>query len=586
MDPQLFKAATNGDLGHLQNLTPLQKSLLPFQFSPNHNTPLHVATEFRQLDFVKAVVRDYETLLWLQNGAGDTALHVAAREALGEFVEFFIGVSPRLLRMVNFEGDTALHCAARIGSLICVEKMVEADPELCGIVNNNGESALYLAVAAAYWEVPEVIIREAKLLASYKGAKGLTALHPTLFFPNYEFKIIELLVEWRKEMIKEQDCLGLTPLHYASLYGRTKAINLFLQNESSSIYILDNNGESALHIAAFEGHKDAVEEILNCCQDSCYLVDNKGRTALHAAVLGDQRKVVRLILGRAMQGRVMNKADGDGNMALHLAAFHEFYDIIEILATDVNVDLNAKNKEFLTALDFFNKHDQEGLRAAIIRNLLEGRTGPMTMQHLAEEKIKKMNQEIKIMDDHDNSNEVGKTDGKMKKGSSYNTEKQKALEVNLLVATLVATVTFAAGFTMPGGYFENIGLSILSDKGGFRVFVIFNTIAFCCSVFAVLLHFHTSITDHYQRVRYMGIAGSFTSIAIVAMVIAFASGTHVVIANSKAFSLSPFLICGGFSFLYFAIPFCDPGVEGYSFLHTPQRFIRRKIVRYIRYEEY
>ena len=169
--------------------------------------------------------------------------------------------------------------------------------------------------------------------------------------------MIKSLVEWRKEMIKEQDDLGLTPLHYATLYGRTKAINLFLQNESSSIYIVDNNGESALHIAAFRGYADAVEEILDCCQDSCYLVDNKGRTPLHAAVLGDQRKVVKLILGRAKQGRVMNKADCDGNMALHHAAFHKFYDIIEILATNEKVDLNDKNNKFLTALDIFNKHD-------------------------------------------------------------------------------------------------------------------------------------------------------------------------------------------------------------------------------------
>lgn len=185
MDPQLFKAATNGDLGHLQILTSLQKSNLEFQLSPNQNTPLHVATEFRQLGFAKAVVGDCQQLVWLQNGAGDTALHVAARKALVEFVEFFIGFGPRLLRMVNLDGDTALHCAARIGSSKCVEKIVEAESELCGAVNNNGESPLYLAVAAGYWEVPQVIIGKAESLASYKGANGLTALHPTLFYPNY-----------------------------------------------------------------------------------------------------------------------------------------------------------------------------------------------------------------------------------------------------------------------------------------------------------------------------------------------------------------------------------------------------------------
>lgn len=183
MDPNLYNAARRGDLGHLQSLTPEQKSELPSQLAPNQNTVLHVATEFRQLEFARAVSRSYPSLLWRQNGVGDTPLHVAARESLVEHVELFVGFG--MLGMVNLDGDTALHCAAREGNLGCVDRLVRADPRLCSVVNNSGESPLYLAVTAGYWEVPQVIIDNAPLWASYKGANGLTALHPALFYSNY-----------------------------------------------------------------------------------------------------------------------------------------------------------------------------------------------------------------------------------------------------------------------------------------------------------------------------------------------------------------------------------------------------------------
>ncbi|CAL9030922.1 unnamed protein product, partial [Prunus brigantina] len=49
-----------------------------------------------------------------------------------------------------------------------------------------------------------------------------------------------------------------------------------------------------------------------------------------------------------------------------------------------------------------------------------------------------------------------------------------------VVATLFATVTFAAAFTMPGGYNNsgpNEGMATLLTKYMFQAFVIFNTIA-------------------------------------------------------------------------------------------------------------
>ena len=53
-----------------------------------------------------------------------------------------------------------------------------------------------------------------------------------------------------------------------------------------------------------------------------------------------------------------------------------------------------------------------------------------------------------------------------------------------LVAILIATITFAAAFTLPGGYSTdagNEGLPIMARKIAFQAFLISDTLAMCSS---------------------------------------------------------------------------------------------------------
>ncbi|KAK9285296.1 hypothetical protein L1049_024487 [Liquidambar formosana] len=72
--------------------------------------------------------------------------------------------------------------------------------------------------------------------------------------------------------------------------------------------------------------------------------------------------------------------------------------------------------------------------------------------------------------------------------SKSNTRTRSTLDL-LLVATLVATVTFAAGFTMPGGLENsgrNQGMATLVAKHAFHAFLICNTISMYSSITAAV----------------------------------------------------------------------------------------------------
>ena len=169
---------------------------------------------------------------------------------------------------------------------------------------------------------------------------------------------MKTILKTRPNIIREQDNLGWTPLHYAAYWGFAELVRLFLDHDSFVAYVLDNDGESALHIAARIGQINAIEEMIKCCPDVCDLTDNKGQTALHAAVLGRQEKVVKYILETPGLKGLINKPDKDGNTPLHLSAISKNYKIIDILAMDERVDIKATNKKYLRAVTLFPRHQE------------------------------------------------------------------------------------------------------------------------------------------------------------------------------------------------------------------------------------
>ncbi|KAM6555419.1 hypothetical protein CsatB_002438 [Cannabis sativa] len=387
---------------------------------------------------------------------------------------------------------------------------------------------------------------------------GRTALHAAITFQN--IGVIKILLEKFGYLTKQPDDAGCVPLHYVMLlpppFCHTMALEILkmlLEKDESSAFIKNKRGMIPLHIAPFNnfiGDK-IMNEILLRCPDSYEEVDNEGKNVLHHAVIGGHFDNVKFILKHCHY--LLNRKDNDGNTPLlHMGAtlLSPSWDvcIVEALLSHPRVNKMSLNKDNKNIFDV-HLHDY---------NLTEERIFMFFDKYSIKPYIGK-----RILDVELNFKNFKK---EMKEIVWERIEKLK--ESSLVTSTLITTVTFAAGFTMPGGYIsgeeanQQQGTAILRNNTAFQAFVVTDTIAMVLSASSVFINilFNTlfwrkgSFDD--VKSRYFGICMKLTMkysnmAAMAFMMIAFVTGTYAVLSLSFPLAITTCLI--GLSFFLIII---------------------------------
>ncbi|KAI7728808.1 hypothetical protein M8C21_032505 [Ambrosia artemisiifolia] len=130
------------------------------------------------------------------------------------------------------------------------------------------------------------------------------------------------------------------------------------------------------------------------------------------------------------------------------------------------------------------------------------------------------------------------------------------------VASLIATVVFTAGITVPGGTNNDTGLPIFTNQKSFTIFIIATAISLFSSISSVLM-FLSILTTRYTIDNFLYtlpnklIIGLFTLfLSVTAMLIAFSAALYLVIAANKIITLVPLYVLAGLTVMLFVFSQC------------------------------
>ncbi|KAA3463433.1 ankyrin-3-like [Gossypium australe] len=540
MDASLYKAAAEGNIEVFNNKEGLQLESLK---TPNHDNLLHVnlaSQEFAKLstikifsvgfvssypflnsflttierekksDFIEQILSKCPSLLLQTNAKGQTPLHVAARYGHSAIVKLLIKSCAKardgdlelgmdqvsavreMLRITDQESNTALHEAAGCGNVEVVKALLEfEDPDFPYSANKKQETPLYIAAKRGDGGVLSVLLDKSTSTA-LGGPHGRTVLHAAAMAGDAE--AIRVILEKKGNLTRERDEDGHTPLHYAAHLGsRISVVEELLQRDVSAAYIGDKKrGMTPLLMAARQNNVGTVRMILSLCPDCCEKVDTKLEALPHGDI-------------EIEYGSLRNLRNWEGAFGM-------------------------TPQEVYNALQYKKHHHKQEQ----ISELLE----EIENDQVAEETV------------HPFRSPTISAPFRSPTTSAESLEKKR--EGHLVVAGLIATVTFAAAITVPGGFKSEKGSKegtpFLIHEAAFITFVISNALAFILSlstlsVYLRMTYFFSSNSKHRRKVNITRLTALYLlNYALIAMVIAFSTGSYVVLKPSHGLAIASCLV--------------------------------------------
>ncbi|GLJ58285.1 hypothetical protein SUGI_1428960 [Cryptomeria japonica] len=590
IDPDAFKAAVTR-LRIDQQLSSQLKAALNNITPGGENTLLHLAASVGNLHFIQQLLQLNRQLL---------------KETDPE-------VKPLLVNATNAEKDTALHLAAQGGFSNVVKILLQQPESGVDLRNKLDETALFKAYESGNLETVKAIFdaSPSSLLESTVHKRNCLSVAVNRGDSDLVDHILNL--SDAKQLIQRKDELGNTALHIAVERNYVHIIKKLIKFEAKLCYWVNDSQETPICVAAKLGHLEAVQELINERPDAVEIRNSCGMNVLHLAALVRQVRIVDYLNEEVGLSYLVNKGldkppheeplrsggktdpaekkdpkdepvksggntdagemkspfsrISEGDTPLHIAAKKKDLNMVKSLLCIAGINKFAVNKAGLTAFDIVRENTHYHESDKIISVLASYPSNRKPFLYSAP-KVSAEKHEVAV-------EMVDKT-----YEDRRNTE--------LVVAVLLATMSFTAAFTAPGSFVtddgngngdskgsgislapapgtgsdKSLGSPILLPLASFKVFLIFDCVAFFLSLLVVLMwQMSTPITTG-NKVLFLCITNLLVCATFAFTAYGFMLAVYAMLSNMNPelawFILGACLIicfCGNFTFFYMAAKF-------------------------------
>ncbi|KAJ8564429.1 hypothetical protein K7X08_000889 [Anisodus acutangulus] len=406
-----------------------------------------------------------------RNDMGNTILHeIATFDRLDSAAKVILNKAPSLLGMRNKCGETALYRVVRYKKVVMFDFLDEQVNQLFDVYEREacyyklgGATILHAAICSEHFCLALLIAKKYDYLVNERDADGMTALqllacNRQAFGIGEKYSFIKRSIYTRlstehKAIEREEDkkCYRVPMVEsirkkkqrYESVLELAKLMSDVSKRQekeeqdgvAQAGQAVAKVAESSLFLATKSGCTEIIDEILKTYPQAVEYVDSEGRNVLHVAIKYRQMQFFDIVekMGTPMR-RLKRKITHQGNSLLHMVGVKEDSEIADMrspaLLLQENLLLFERVKNVCSA--YFSEIINE-----------EGKT--------AEELFTKENTTLR---------------------SEVNDWLKRTAENCTIVAVLIATVAFAAAYTIPGGPNQSTGYPVLLDQPFFVIFTI------------------------------------------------------------------------------------------------------------------
>lgn len=482
----------------------------------------HAAQSDVVLDLLNMLPKDLNRpLADIKNNDGNTILHEAATShGMIDVTEELLRRDAGLLIACNNLGEKPIFCAARYGQTSMFDFLAwkmglgQQSPEDCKahLQRNDGTTVLHISIATECFHLALFIAKRYPFLIEERDQSSITALqylacNPTAFrrgkrqirrgfieqlskskiearrgsmgevFMGSLILLYKLLLNPRRSMIRDER------------YSLEELVTLLVKKDTSwdasinSQAISLSESKKEPEIKEHSSKLSQIKEGQNSQESSTSKYKKSDESPLFLATMSDIKQIVKAVLN--FRPQALEHTNKEGMNILHVAILYRHIDIFDMV-----IKFEVLARRLLSATDNEGNsilHMVSQKRKSQASEKMQSPALQLREELLLFEKVKlacKMHFSNPLNKDQQTAEELFAA-----KNEKLHQEAKEWLmrttENCTILSVFIATVAFAAAYTVPGGPDQSTGIPILNSKPFFVVFILADVISLTMALTSV-----------------------------------------------------------------------------------------------------